>query len=293
MPEKIQFVDPHIHLWDLATRWYPLLEDAPEGAADAHGVGDFSKLVGRDFLLADYFEHARDYDVTKVVHITAAQQPPSWPDETAYLQQLFERQGHPHGIIGWTDFDRPIDEVDAELGRHADHANFRGIRHQSVVDYGSSHVDACFEVMQRRGLIYDVVAHEESLPAAAATVKRFGDMSFVLEHAGWPSGGGTEVFSRWRKGMAQLAEAPNAAVKISGLGMPLRGFDLDLVRPWVEATIELFGPDRCMFASNFPVDWLFCEYSTLLGVYQALVEPYSEDERAAMFAGTAEGWYRI
>jgi L-fuconolactonase len=291
MPSSVTFVDPHIHLWDLATGWYPLLSEKTED--EAHGVGPFGKLQGNNFLLPDYFKHAEGYSVKKVVHVTAAQAPPAWPEETRFLQDMFEAHGHPHGIIGWTDFDRPLEQVDAELAEHAQYPNFRGIRHQTVVDYRSDHVGECFRLMQRRGLIYDVVAHEDSLPHAAAAAKRFPDMTFVLEHTGWPSGPEPDVFDAWRAGINQFATAPNTAVKISGLGMPLRGFDIAQVAPWVDATIEAFGPDRCMFASNFPVDWLFTEYSTLIEGYLSLTDSYSADEREAMFVRNAERWYRI
>jgi predicted TIM-barrel fold metal-dependent hydrolase len=293
MSSKLRFVDSHIHLWELKTGWYPLLDPQTDTEGQDHGVGPFGKLQGSDFLLADYFGHAADYDVAKIVHVTAAQAPPTWPDETRFLEELGEKEGYPHGIIGWTDFDRPLAEVDAELGAHAEYSRFRGIRHQTVVDYTSEHVLECFGLMQRRGLIYDTVAHEDSLPAAAEAAKRFPEMSFILEHTGWPSSGDTDVFTQWRAGMSAFAESPNTAVKISGLGIPLRGYDLGQVRPWVDAAIETFGPDRCMFGSNFPVDWLFTEYSTLMETYQACVAAYSEEERGAMFVDNAERWYRI
>jgi predicted TIM-barrel fold metal-dependent hydrolase len=293
MADRFAFVDPHIHLWELSTGWYPLQEKGPESGEETHGVGDFSKIQGRDYTLDDYLEHAGDYDVRKLVHVTAAQSPPSWPDETRYLQDLYEKRGFPHGIIGWTDFERPAGEVDAELGAHAEYPNFRGVRHQSVVDYGSEHIDACFAIMQRRGLIYDAVAHEDSLPAAAATAERFGDMTFVLEHAGWPTAGTTEVFDQWRAGIKQFAAAPNTVAKISGLAMPLGSFEPEKVRPWVEAIIDAFGTDRCMFASNFPVDWLFTEYDTLLAAYREMTSGFSDAERRGMFVENAERCYRI
>jgi len=294
LPPTLTLNDPHIHLWDLTSGWYPLLDPKTGDATDeSHGVGDFGKLQGKSFLLDDYFGHARDFHVNKIVHVTAAQAPPTWPDETRFLQELFEKHGHPHGIIGWTDFDRPPEEVDAELAAHAQYANFRGIRHQTAPDYTSDHVNDCLALMQKRGLIYDTVAHEDSLPAAAAAAKRHPGMSFVLEHAGWPTGPGRDVFDAWRAGMTEFAAAENTAVKISGLGMPLRGFDAELIAPWVDATIEAFGPDRCMFASNFPVDWLFTEYSTLMDAYLSVTASYSDAERAAMFADNAERWYRI
>jgi len=287
-----RFVDAHIHLWELASGWYPLLEQGPESGEETHGIGDFRKIQ-RDYTLGDYRAHAAGFDVEKVVHVTAAGKPPTWPDETRWLQELFDREGQPHAAIGWTDFGRPVEEVDAELGAHAEYPIFRGIRHQDVIDYGSEHVDACFAVMQRRGLIYDAVAHEDSLPAAAATARRFPEMSFILEHAGWPTAGTPEVFERWTAGVRDFASAPNTAVKISGLVMPLGGFEVERLRPYVETVIDAFGTDRCMFATNFPVDWLFTEYSTLVAGYRELVSGCSAAEQEALFAANAERWYRI
>jgi predicted TIM-barrel fold metal-dependent hydrolase len=108
MSSRLRFVDPHVHLWELKTGWYPLLDPQTDTSGQDHGVGPFGKLQGSDFLLPDYFAHASDYDVAKIVHVTAAQAPPTWPDETRYLEELAEKEGYPHGIIGWTDFDRPL-----------------------------------------------------------------------------------------------------------------------------------------------------------------------------------------
>ncbi|WP_162938638.1 amidohydrolase family protein [Mycobacterium kyogaense] len=293
MSTKLRIVDPHVHLWELKTGWYPLLDPQTDTSGQDHGVGPFGKLQGSDFLLPDYFGHASGYDVAKIVHVTAAQAPPTWPDETRYLEELGAEQGYPHGIIGWTDFDRPVAEVDAELAAHSEFSRFRGLRHQTVVDYTSDHVLECLGVMDRRGLIYDTVAHEDSLPDAAKAARSFPNMSFVLEHTGWPSSGDKGVFEQWRTGMREFAASPNTAVKISGMGIPLRGYDLEQLRPWVETAIETFGVERCMFASNFPVDWLFTEYSTLFEIYESLVSSFTEDERRAMFADNAERWYRI
>jgi predicted TIM-barrel fold metal-dependent hydrolase len=292
MAEKLRFVDAHVHFWDLAKGWYPALVNDSPPTADRDAV-DSSKLLNRNFMPANYLDHSRRFDVAKMVHVTCAQTPPSWPDETRFLQDLCDAVGYPNAIIGWTDFLRPIREIDVELGLHTESTNFRGVRHHGGIDYNSGHTARCFDVMQRLGLIYDTVAHQSELPAAATLAQRFDGMTFVLEHTGWPSALDADVFDVWRLGMRQFAEAPNTAVKISGLGMVKHDWTLDDIRPWVETTIEIFGPDRCMFASNFPVDWLYSDYDTLLNTYVALTAEYSDSERADLFGGSAERWYRI
>jgi predicted TIM-barrel fold metal-dependent hydrolase len=269
------------------------MEAAERPPEDVYGVGDNDKLRGRDFLLEDYVRLAASYEVVKVVHVTAAQKPPSWPAETAVFQEMYETSGHPHGIIGWTDFARPIEEVNAELGKHMEYPNFRGVRHHDGIDYTSEHTAACMAVMQRRGLIYDVVAHEDALPAAAELAQRFDEMTFILEHTGWPTATDDETFRRWRKGIEEFADSPNTAVKISGLGMVIRPWTIGDFRPWVEAAIEIFGHDRCMFASNFPVDWRYSDFDALIEAFSDITSGASASERDALFRTNAEHWYRI
>jgi len=192
---------------------------------ESHGVGDFGKLQGKSFLLDDYFGHARDFHVKKIVHVTAAQAPPTWPDETRFLQELFEKHGHPHGIIGWTDFDRPPEEVDAELAAHAQYANFRGIRHQTAPR------------LQQRSRQRLPRAHAKSegsstTPSHTRTVflppppRRSGTQACRSCWSTQDGRRGLDAMSSTHggPGMTEFAAAENTAVKISGLGMPLRGF---------------------------------------------------------------------
>jgi predicted TIM-barrel fold metal-dependent hydrolase len=287
-----RFNDPHIHLWDLGTGWYPWFESRKEDA-DYHGMGDGEKFLGRNYLLDDYFADAKSYDVEKIVHVTAAQTPPSLPDETRFLQEMFEEYGQPHGIIGGTYFERSIEDLDAELAAHAEYANFRGVRQSERIDFGSEHTTECFAVMQRRNLIFDMVATNRTLPKAAALAKQFDQMTFVLEHTGWPIDTTPETFAAWRIGMEDMASSPNTAVKISGLGRAMHEWTVEDFRPWVETAIDVFGTDRCMFASNFPIDGSYADYDTLIGAYEELTSGASEDERQALFAGNTERWYRI
>jgi predicted TIM-barrel fold metal-dependent hydrolase len=93
--------------------------------------------------------------------------------------------------------------------------------------------------------------------------------------------------------MRLLAGCPNVAVKISGLGMADRNWTEASMRPFVLATIELFGVERCLFASNFPVDKLMSDYRTLWQAYDNITRDFSADERAALFQGNAARYYRI
>jgi predicted TIM-barrel fold metal-dependent hydrolase len=97
----------------------------------------------------------------------------------------------------------------------------------------------------------------------------------------------------WRRGMAALAALPHVAVKISGMGFTWRPWDADQARPYVLETIDLFGAERAMFASNFPTDKLFGSFDQHLGAYDAITADFSDSERAALFAGNANRIYRL
>jgi predicted TIM-barrel fold metal-dependent hydrolase len=288
----LRLVDTHMHLQVRKTGWYPTFETA-QGPAAEHIGGDTSKLFGRDFTLDDYFEVSSGYEVLKLVHVTHAQTPPSWPDETRYVQTIFETHGVPHAIIGFTDFAQPVRQVGRELEEHAESPNFRGIRHTTGIDYTNEHNADCFRVMNDRALIYDTVVNEKTLPAAARLAKRFEKIAFIVEHTGWPSDAQRETFEAWRDGMRKMASVPNTAVKLSGLGMVIHPWTVEDFRPWVEAAIDIFGINRCMFGSNFPVDWCYSDYATLIEAFAEIVSGSSEDELDALFVSNAQEWYRI
>ena len=122
---------------------------------------------------------------------------------------------------------------------------------------------------------------------------RFPDTPIVLDHTGLPQERTTEYFELWRGGLAAAREAENIVCKISGLGMFDQSWTVDSIRPYVEAAIELFGPTRALFASNWPIDSLWSSYQAVVEAYREIAAPLSDDERAQLFVGTTERLYRI
>src|SRR5207248_5547394 len=124
--------------------------------------------------------------------------------------------------------------------------------------------------------------------------RRHPDVTIVLGHAGVPVERTDEYFAHWSSAMARVARADNVVCKISALAS---GADphwtVSSIRRWVLGCIDAFGTDRCMFASNWPVDKLFGTYPRLLAAYQEIVGGFGADEREAMFAANAERIYRI
>ena len=165
--------------------------------------------------------------------------------------------------------------------------------------------------MTRRDLTYDVWLLHPQLPELADTLDAVPDLTFVINHLGGPvpdqatPEARAAVFEDWRRGLAEVARRPNAVLKIGGVGMPIYGFGFESAtrplspdlavawRPYVEAAIETFGPERCMFESNFPVDKQSFSYDSLWNAFKRVTAGCSADEKATLFAGTARRTYRL
>ncbi len=123
--------------------------------------------------------------------------------------------------------------------------------------------------------------------------ERFPDLPIVLGHAGLPRERSDEYFAAWQDAIAGLAKAPNVVAKISGLGIADHHWTTDSIRPWVMAVIEAFGVERCMFATNWPVDKLFSSYQVLVDAYRSIISGFSASEQNALMWRNAERYYRV
>jgi predicted TIM-barrel fold metal-dependent hydrolase len=293
----IPFVDAHVHLWDLSRIRYPWLtppfaDDGPNGSVEP---------IAHTYLLDDYLADASGWDVRGIVHVDAGAAADQALAETAWLQDMADTRGMPNAIIAFAALDDP--EVDALLANHAAHRNVRGIRH--IVNwhpdprrtYTPRDVtqDAAwahgFGLLAKHGLSFDLQAYPGQFPGLAALIARHPDTAVIVNHAGMQvPADGRDV---WRAGMAALAALPNVFVKISGMGFSWRPWTPDLARDYVRETIELFGADRCMFASDFPTDKLFGTFAGHLDFYADTVAAFSETERRALFGGNANRIYRM
>ena len=120
------------------------------------------------------------------------------------------------------------------------------------------------------GFLYDLNSTLEGMAGARRAAESVSDLQFILGHAGMPLERSKEYFNDWQAAMQHLAGAPNVAVKISGLGMVDHNWTVESIRPWVLATIEAFGVERCMFASNWPVDRLYSDYGAVVDAYREI-----------------------
>jgi len=297
MTERLPFVDAHVHLWDLSHIRYPWLmppfaEDGPNGSVEP---------IAKDYGLDDYLADARGWDVRGIVHVDAGADPADALKESDWLQAMADARGMPNAIVAFAALNDP--EVEALLAAHAERRSVRGIRH--IVNWhpdpartytprdmtGDEAWAAGFPLLGKYGLSFDLQAYPGQFAGLAPLLERHPDVPVMINHAGMMVGeSGRE---EWRAGMRALAAIPHVSVKISGIGFAFRPWTIEQMRSYVLETIELFGTDRAMFASDFPTDKLFGGFDQHLDAYNAIVADFSDDERRALFAGNANRLYRL
>ncbi len=296
------FIDTHHHLWDLENNPYPWLTEGID-----HFIGDYS-IFRRTYLISHLHEDAADLPLVKSVHVQAEWDHEADPvGETAWLQSVADADGSrgmPHAIIGYADLSS--DDAPELIARHAEHSNWRGIRH--MLNYSE---DPTYQFTDRNDLMsdpkwlrgyraledhsgsFDLQVWPWQLADASDLAKQVPNVPIVLDHTGMPRDWDDDGVKIWRDGMRALARADNVSVKISALGMFAPAITADAIRPFVLDTIDIFGADRCMFASNYPVDMMFSSYDAIWNAYDAITSDFSDEERDALFRLNAERYYRI
>ena len=170
----------------------------------------------------------------------------------------------------------------------------KGVRDFSYGDYlVEPDFHRGFALLQKYDLVSSMPVQWQEMGKLRDLAARFADIPIVIDHAGFPTERTPEYFRNWRRGMAAAAEADNVICKISGLGIGDNTWTVDSIRPYVLYCIETFGPERSLFASNWPVDWLWSSYDAVVDAYTGIVAGFSQDEKAAMFSKNSEALYRI
>ena len=291
----IPFVDAHVHLWDLDRIAYPWLtppfsDDGPNGSVEA---------IARTYLLDDYLADAEGWNVAGMVHVDAGAAASAALDETRWLQAMADERGMPNGIVAFAALDDP--EVEPLLEAHAAHPNVRGIRH--IVNWHAdpkrsyTHRDVTgfdswqrgFDLLGKYGLSFDLQCYPGQFANVASAIARNPDVPVILNHCGMPVDG----LDQWRRELGRLLPLPNVSVKMSGLGFIDREWWEESMRPFALELIERLGPQRVLFASDFPTDKLFSSYDYILNLFVGISAGFSEGEQRAMWGRNANRVYRL
>jgi len=297
--DSLPIIDPHHHLYDLKTGRYPWLQ----GPMLDRVFGDYS-AIRKDYLIEDFLADIKHQNVVKTVHLQVEYDHNDPVAETRWLQSVANEHGYPHGIVGFADLSS--DDVQAVLEAHCEFPNVRGIRQclnyhrdpvKTFIDNPHLMIDPRwrrgYALLARYGLSFDLQLYYTQMEEALALARDFPDTPIVLNHTGMPVDRTPEDIEGWKKSMMLLASAPNVSCKISGLGMGAWTWTVDSIRPFVLHAIEAFGAERCMFASNFPVDKLFSSYDGVFDAFKAITQDFSAQERCALFHDNAQRVYRL
>ena len=271
--------DAHLHVWDPQAHYYPWLCDEPP---IQFRYGDYSALRRR-YLVEDYRADSAGWPVVKGVYVEAEWDPADPVGEMDFISQIRSEAGFPTAAVAqaWLHHE----DCASVLQAQAEHPFVRAVRHKpkpAMMD--DARWRSGYARLAPLGLHFELQAPWPQLGEAARLARDFPDTTLVLNHAGLPS---DQELPGWRQAMAQLAACPNAAVKISGLGK------VTAKREVVLAVIELFGTQRAMFASNFPVDGLCASFSEIYSGFDEITRGFSDAERRALFHDNAVRIYRM
>jgi predicted TIM-barrel fold metal-dependent hydrolase len=233
------------------------------------------------------------------------------------------------GIVGYANLTLGAAVAPVLEGHLAASPNrFRGIRHICVWDASpgipitapvrmpglmlDGTFRAGFAYLRKYGLSFEAWLYYPQLPELASLARAFPEVPIILNHIGGVLGigpyarRGDDVFQAWKRGIAEVAACPNVVVKLGGLGMPRSGFGweswpapptsaelAETTAPYYLTCIEKFGPNRCMFESNFPVDKVSYSYNVVWNSFKRMTQSFSATERAALFHDTATRVYRL
>jgi predicted TIM-barrel fold metal-dependent hydrolase len=296
----LPIIDAHQHFWDLDHNRHPWLQDTPP---TAFRYGDTTALR-RNYLPQDYRRDCVGCRVVKTVYVEAEWDPQDPVGETRWVSALAAAQGIPNAIVAQAWLDRA--DVAEVLAAQAAFALVRGVRHKPRAaaapaavtpgapgSMGDARWRAGYALLERHGLHFELQTPWWHLAEAVELARDFPRTNIVLNHTGLPADRSPQGLAGWAAAMAALAECSNVALKISGLGLPGRPWRVADNAPIVRQAIATFGVERCMFASNYPVDSLVASYDTIMGGFKAIVADRPEAERRALFHDNAARIYRI
>ena len=273
-------IDAHLHVWDLARVEYPWL-----GPHLGPLYETFSPVQARAELDRCAIDAA--------VLVQAADS----EEDTALMLAAADRHPWVVGVVGWARLDDPA-LAQAQLDSGLDHPVLRGVRHLVHDDprddfLAMPSVRRSLALVAARDLAFDIPdAWPRHLAATVDLAAALPELRIVVDHLGKPPFG-SPGWAEWRHTLAAVAGRPGTVAKVSGWQVPGRPFTSEAVRPAWETALELFGPDRLMWGSDWPLTVPVGGYSTAWAVMASLIGELSIDEQAMVLAGTASSVYRL
>lgn len=287
----LAIVDAHQHFWDPVANYHPWLRDEPP---ISFRYGDY-RAIRRRYLPPDYRADASPVRIDQTVYVETEWDPADPVGEMRYVERLRHEFGLPTVAVAHAQLDKP-DARDV-LAQQAAFTFVRSVRHKPRAHRSPAEsspggmADAQwrngYAELGRNNLRFDLQTPWWHLAEATRLAGDFPYIPILLNHTGLPADRSAEHITGWKAAMKTLASCPNVAVKISGLGQPGQPWTVAANRDIVLTTIDLFGPSRCMFASNFPVDSLCASFHTIFGGFREIVRDFSAGEQRGLFHDNA------
>lgn len=300
--EDLPVIDAHHHIWDLNANHHPWLAEEPP---PAFRYGD-TRPLRRNYLPGDYRRDAARQNVVATVYMEAEHDPADPLRETRWVHEMAAREGMPQAMAGAAFLDR--EDAPALIRAQAGFPLMRSLRHKPkgvsrAADYDRDHRipgslrcprwRAGYRQLAGSGLHFELQTPWWHLPDALELARDFPGTLIVLNHLGLPADRSEAGLAGWREAMARLSDAPNVRVKLSGICVPGQAWTPELNAPVVLEAVRLFGAERCMVASNFPVDGLVASFAAIMQGMRAITASLPRAARLRLFHGTAAEVYRI
>ena len=290
-------IDAHHHIWRC--------KDVPwlEGPMLPRIFGPY-EAIRRDYPISEYLADIANSGVTHSVYVQANWAREHFEDEVKWVQQTADETGWPNAIVGYADL--MVEDVRPQLDRLSRYSRLRGIRMQLHWHDNPQYRFAAKPNLMREarfrhnmarladyGLSFDLQVFAGQMADAAELAAEFSGTVFILQHAGMLEDRTAIGRAAWRQGMMKLARQPNVVSKLSGLGTFIHKVDGDEIGDIARQTIGIFGAERCLFGSNFPIEKLWSSYDGLIEAYRAALAGYPMAARDQILSTTAKRVYRI
>ena len=273
-------IDSHQHFWQVGRFDYPWM------------TKDLGVLY-RDYLPADLSPILEHNGITQTILVQASNS----VDESRWLLDLADANGFIAGVVGWVDL--TSSDIDTELDELSAHSKFKGVRHLVESEPNDDwliqpSVLSNLEKLCAHGLSYDLLVHTRHLKHVPLVAETCPDLALVIDHLAKPPIARNEI-KEWSQAFKPLARYPNITCKLSGLVTEANwhSWKTDDLRPFVNCALEVFGAERMMFGSDYPVCLLAATYDRVLDSFQEVLQYLSDADREKIFSQNAAEFYRL
>ncbi len=290
-------VDAHHHIWRRADQ--PWLQ----GPTVPRIFGNYD-AIRRDYPVEEFAADLAGTGVVKSVYVQTNWAKERAVEEVEWVQANADRAGWPHAIVSFLDLQS--DDAAQVLAAQRKFPLLRGVRQQlhwhentqyrfapTPDQFNTPAFRRNFPLLEEHGLLFELQVFAPQMAASAEFVRAFPRTTFVLEHAGMPEDRTPEGRRAWREGLKRLADLPNMHTKFSGLGTFIHRNDPAHIAEIVGETLELFGAQRCVWGSNFPIEKLWTDYAAIVAAIRAALEHLPSADRRAILHDNAVRLYRL